>query len=256
MLALPIERIDKLVRVQTDAVELLEGEAAVKVDDTGPIRVRWLNELFEESEPERKVSCYTIMVVGVSSGRLGLAVDEVIGEEEFVVKSLPWNIQSVPGVAGSVVLSSGDVALVLDPEAFSNLRTVQITSDPTNRGAKRRVLVVDDSLVARTLESNCLTAAGYEVKLAVDGSHAWELLQQEAFDLIVSDVKMPGLDGFQLTERIRAESARRDLPIILVTNLKGEEDRARGFQVGASEFIAKGPMEQEKLLSAVARLLG
>jgi two-component system chemotaxis sensor kinase CheA len=258
MLALPVERVEQLVRSRTDELELLEGESAIKVDDSGPIRVRWLSRLFESSEQERKDTCCTIMIVSVTTGRLGLVVDEVLGEKEFVVQSLPWNVSGVHGVAGTVVLANGEVAFVLDPEAFSNAITFDAhsVSAPTERGSKRRVLVVDDSLVARTLESNCLTAAGFEVKLAVDGTQAWELLRQGGFDLIVSDVKMPGLDGFQLTARIRADSAWRHIPIILVTNLQGQEDRVRGLEAGANEYIVKGQMEQEKLLAAVAQLLG
>jgi two-component system chemotaxis sensor kinase CheA len=117
------------------------------------------------------------------------------------------------------------------------------------------VLVVDDSAVTRTLEKGILETAGYQVRVAQDGAAALDLLQREPCDLIVTDVEMPRMDGFTLTERVRADERLRDLPVVLVTSLDSEDDRRRGVEVGADAYIVKGAFDQDRLLETIGRLI-
>jgi len=114
---------------------------------------------------------------------------------------------------------------------------------------------VDDALTARTLQRNALKAAGYEVTTAVDGGAAWKLLRENTFELLVADVQMPVLDGFELTRKVRSDSRLKNLPIILVTGLGQADDIARGADAGADEYLVKGEFQQDELLKVVARLL-
>jgi two-component system chemotaxis sensor kinase CheA len=117
------------------------------------------------------------------------------------------------------------------------------------------ILVVDDSITTRTMEKNLLEAAGYQVRVAVDGLEAWTVLKTEAVDLVVSDVDMPRLDGFELTARIRADKKLADLPVILVTVLDSREYKERGIEAGANAYIVKSSFDQSNLLEIIRRLI-
>jgi two-component system chemotaxis sensor kinase CheA len=115
--------------------------------------------------------------------------------------------------------------------------------------------VVDDSVTTRTLEKSILESAGYRVLTAVDGEAAWQVLQEQGADLVVSDIEMPRMDGFALTEAIRRSLRFAELPVILLTSLASEADRARGVDVGADAYIVKSAFDQDDLLRTIAQLL-
>jgi two-component system chemotaxis sensor kinase CheA len=119
----------------------------------------------------------------------------------------------------------------------------------------KRLLVVDDSITARTLLQNILESAGYEVKTAPDGAAGYATLLAEAFDLVVSDVEMPRMDGFELTKRIRGEPKLAELPVVLVTAREAEEDRERGIDAGANAYIVKSSFDQTSLLEVIGKLI-
>ena len=139
------------------------------------------------------------------------------------------------------------------PPSLSAQEAEQGGSDPQR---PLRILVAEDSVTTRTLVRNILQAAGYEVVVTPDGAAAWEALQTERFDLLLSDIEMPNLDGIALTERIRATPALLGLPVILVTARAAAEDRVRGLQAGADAYITKGDFRQSELLDTLYRLLG
>ena len=117
------------------------------------------------------------------------------------------------------------------------------------------ILVVDDSITTRTMEKNLLEAAGYRVRVAADGLEGWTALKEEDFDLVVSDVDMPRMDGFELTARIRADRKLADLPVVLVTALESREDKERGIEVGANAYVIKSSFDQSNLLEIIRRLI-
>ncbi len=255
--ALPIAHVVRTIRVPSSEVRTADGGAAIERSDGEPLRLRWLASLMSLPRKEDPPHL-TVVIVSHLGAQLGLVVGSLVGEMQFVSKRLPWNIERAPAVAGAVVSGDGSVALVVDvPQLFvaSHRRRAaeEAAVRPAAEGRRIRVLVVDDSLTSRTLERNILTAAGYEVEVAVDGEAAWRLLQASSFDLVVSDVQMPKLDGIGLTRRIRSQPATERLPVILVTSLDRPEDLAAGAEAGADEYIVKGQFDQRKLLEAVAR---
>jgi two-component system chemotaxis sensor kinase CheA len=150
--------------------------------------------------------------------------------------------------------------LILRPADL--LKSVREAPRPTAPAAAREeakrptvILVVDDSITTRTMERNLLEAAGYQVRVAVDGIEAWTLLKSETFDLVVSDVDMPRMDGLDLTARIRADRKLGELPVVLVTALESREDKERGIQVGANAYLVKSSFDQSNLLDIIRRLL-
>jgi two-component system chemotaxis sensor kinase CheA len=120
---------------------------------------------------------------------------------------------------------------------------------------RKRLLVADDSVTTRTLEKAILEEAGYEVRLAADGHQAWRILQKESIDLVVADVEMPGMDGFTLTETLRHSTVLPRIPVVLVTSLSSDKDRARGLEAGADAYIVKSGFDRSTLLQAVGQLL-
>lgn len=123
------------------------------------------------------------------------------------------------------------------------------------RAGRYRLLVVDDSLTTRAMEVGLLEAAGYEVTAAADGLDAWSILQRERFDAIISDVDMPNLDGFGLTERVRADPRLKGIPIVLVTAMEQREDHDRGLRLGANAYVMKSDFDQTLLIDLVRRML-
>jgi two-component system chemotaxis sensor kinase CheA len=121
--------------------------------------------------------------------------------------------------------------------------------------APLRLLVVDDSVTTRTLVKAMLDAEGYSVTVAADGMEAWKFLQEGEADLVVSDVEMPRMDGFALTEAIRASARLRDLPVILMTALETDKDRLHGMEVGATAYLPKSAFDQTNLLQAIRQIL-
>jgi two-component system chemotaxis sensor kinase CheA len=190
-----------------------------------------------------------------------LLVDDLMAEREIVVTTLGPRLRNVPYVTGASILSDGQISLLLDSAALVAAalghrgqyeRSLQGTGQAAMR---KKLLVADDSLTVRVLEKNILEAEGYDVIVAANGGEAWELLLKEGADLLVSDVEMPVMDGFALTEAIRASNRYKSLPVILVTGRESDSDRAKGMAAGANAYIPKSAFDQKDLLAAIEQLL-
>lgn len=256
--AIPMTQVVRTQRIPAARVRSADGGTVAAQADDDPLRLLWLASLLGT---ERQADGDSLMVVVVEhgAGTVGLVVEAVIGEAEFVVRPLPWNLERVAGVVGAAVLADGELAIVLHVTALLSLGASHAASDKhTLRTESARtgrcVLVVDDSVTSRILVRNILDAAGYETLVANDGEEAWEILQRRTVDLVVTDVQMPRLDGHGLTRRIRKEPRTADVPIIMVTSLSRPEDVALGSAAGADEYIVKGRFDHRTLLEAVARL--
>ena len=203
----------------------------------------------------------TFVILGSDRDELGLAVDEVLEDEEVLVRRLRRPLLRVRHIAGATVLASGKVVPILNVADL--LKSAQ--DGPRERPAgivpamaaatTAKVLLAEDSITSRQLLKDILESAGCVVKTAADGIEALTALRSEAFDLLVSDIEMPRLNGFDLTARIRADGKLSSMPVILVTALSRREDRERGIDVGANAYITKGGFDQRDLLEAIRRLV-
>ncbi len=179
-----------------------------------------------------------------------------------MVKPLVKPLSRVRNIAAATILGSGTVAPILNvADLLRSARNVagapmrvrpDTTQAPTTTGV---ILVAEDSITSRMLLKGILESAGYQVKTAVDGMEAFTLLRAEKFDLVVSDVEMPRLNGFDLTARIRADQKLAELPVVLVTALETREDRERGIDAGANAYLVKSSFDQSNLIEAVRRLI-
>ena len=260
LFVIPTAKVERVTRVDRDRIGRVEQRETVTLNEA-PLALVRLGQVLELVQPEKAESRRLCLVVLHSGGQsVAFAVDRVVSEQEVLLKPLGRQLLRVRNVAGATVLGSGEVVPVLNVRDL--LRSVEIGSSGTalsseGREAERRpsVLVAEDSITSRTLLKNILGAAGYDVTVAVDGQEAWEMLGRSAYDLVVSDVEMPRMDGFDLTARIRSDSRRAEIPVVLVTSLESREDRERGVDVGADAYIVKSSFDQGNLLDVLKRLL-
>lgn len=203
-------------------------------------------------------------MIGSNERQIACLVDDIGEEIDLVVHRLPAPLKRVRFISGAAILADGSVAPILD--AVDLLRAalmadyaVSLPAGNTTPSHPPTILVVDDSITTRTLEKNILEAAGYRVVLATDGQEALERLHnlqdQGGCQLVLSDIDMPRLNGFDLTHQIRTDPAFRHLPIVLVTSLDSQVDRERGLAAGADAYIVKRAFDQQVLLETIARLL-
>lgn len=202
-----------------------------------------------------------ILILTSAEQQIAFVVDEILEEQEVLVKSLGQQLPRVKNISGAAVLGTGKVVPVLNVsdlmQSALNVNSTQVIRQDGAELSRRRgrLLVAEDSITTRTLLKNILESAGYMVKTAVDGVDALTWLRSEEFDLVVSDVDMPRMNGFGLTSAIRTDKRLSELPVVLVTALDSKEDRERGIDVGASAYIVKGSFEQSNLLEVVRRLV-
>ncbi|HXG01576.1 MAG TPA: response regulator, partial [Bacteroidota bacterium] len=242
-------------------VHTIEGKETITVNGES-VALVWLGTVL--GLPQREYSTINQALVLTGGGRrLALAVDSVEQEQEVLVKPLGPQLVRVRNIAGATVLGSGGVVPILNVAdlMLSALQGGVAPEQPGERARKRMdrpvsVLVVEDSITARTLLKGILEGVGYRVTTAVDGVDALTQLRTGEFDIVVSDVDMPRMNGFELTARIRSDRKLGDLPVVLVTALDSREDRERGVEAGANAYIVKSSFDQSNLLETVQRLVG
>ncbi|MDD3574678.1 MAG: response regulator [Methanospirillum sp.] len=210
---------------------------------------------FGADDPNEEIP---VLIVAYGAGKIAYAVDEVIQVQEIVVRPLGTQLRRVKKITGAAVLGDGKLALVLDPPELiqEGLRlSGQAPAPIPPCKTSGRVLIVEDSVTSRALLRRTLENAGFQVLTASDGMEAYNVLLEEIVDIVVSDVDMPRMNGFTLTEKIRNDERLSHLPIVLVTALDSREDREHGLSSGANAYILKGSFEKSELVRVVKGLL-
>ena len=258
--AVAAANVRKLLRADPSEVRSVEGRQMLALGGT-PTPVASLAETIGLRGAARPGKA-PVMVLAAGERRTAFVVDEFLAEQEVVVKGLGARVRRTRFVSAGTILPSGKIALVLNVPNLvrAALRrpagpALAAPEAHTAKPARKRVLVVDDSLTTRALEKSILEAAGYDVVVAADGASGWQTLQEHGADLVVSDVDMPRMDGFALTEVVRGSPRFRGLPVVLVTARESESDKARGAAVGADAYLGKSAFDQKNLLETIAQLL-
>jgi two-component system chemotaxis sensor kinase CheA len=258
MFALPINGLLYAVLMKRENVSSIKGVPSITVrGDVIPVfDLAGILEL----QAGKTQEAFPVLVMSVSGIKAALVVDAVIQEIEMIVKPLGCLLQRVRNIAGVVITGSGAIVPALNPRDLfkSGLGGQHGRLEMIQPGKGRKqpvIMIVEDSITSRTLLTNILEAAGYQVITAVDGMAAWKLLEETRLDLLVSDIEMPRLDGFALTEKIRADQRFAGLPVVLVTSMASREDREHGIACGADAYITKSDFSQNHLLETIERLL-
>jgi two-component system chemotaxis sensor kinase CheA len=259
---LPTDALEKTLLVPRDEITTVEGKATAIIDGA-PLAFAYLADVLGLPKIEPANGTVPALILQSPRGKAVLGIDRLVGEEEIVVKALGKFFGHLPQLAGGTILGKGEIALILNPNELLRAVGHQLKAAPAAppqrmtapAAAKKRVLVVEDTLTTRTLEKNILEAAGFDVTTAVDGEDALIKLYEKFFDIVVSDVQMPRLDGFKLTERIKKEERFKELPVILVTALQTEADKRRGIEAGADAYLTKAVFDQRRFLEIINRFV-
>jgi two-component system, chemotaxis family, sensor histidine kinase and response regulator WspE len=263
--AFPLAQIASTLKLSRSRVETLEGRHHFRLADQH-VGLLAAHQVFECAEVLLPGNDLSIVVIGEHSTRFGLLVDRFIGERELVVQPLDPRLGKVKDISAAALMEDGAPVLIVDVDDM--LRTIEklVTTgalENVGRSAlvapvspRKRVLVVDDSLTVRELERKLLEGAGYAAEVAVDGMDGWNAVRAGGFNLIITDVDMPRLDGIELATLIKQDTHLKSLPVMIVSYKDREEDRLRGLEAGADYYLTKGSFHDEKLLQAVVDLIG
>ena len=261
---IPTTNVEQVLRISRDEIKTVENKATIPLNGRAVSLVRLddVLELPRKGNTGNNSEFIQVLVLGSAEKRIAFSVDEILNEQEVLVKGLGRQLSRIRNITGATVLGSGQVIPILNvPDLMKS--AVKVTAVPVSAAvvaeeieAKRKsILVVEDSITARMLLKNILESTGYNVKTAVDGADAFATLKTEDFDLVVSDVDMPRMNGFVLTSKIREDKKLAELPVVLVTALETREDQERGIDVGANAYIIKSSFDQSNLLETVQRLI-
>jgi two-component system sensor histidine kinase and response regulator WspE len=262
--AIPLARIRSVLRLKRERIESVEGRQHFSFADR-QVGLLWAHQLLGMHVPATDPDEATIVIVDDHEVSYGLAVDRLLAEQEVVLRGLDPQLGKVQNVGAAALLPDGTPVLVFDVDdvvrSVANLLAGS-RLDPLRRDAARaeavrkRVLVVDDSLTVRELERKLIAGRGYEVDVAVDGMDGWNAVRTVHYDLVVTDVDMPRLDGVELIALIRKDPVLRALPVIIVSYKDRDEDRRRGLDAGADVYLTKSSFYDETMLRSVEDLIG
>jgi two-component system, chemotaxis family, sensor histidine kinase and response regulator WspE len=261
--AFPLACIVTVLRVGKEQIVQLQGRPYVEL---GAQRAGLIgaHQLFETAAPAAAAQC-AVVVIGTGDQLYGLIVDRLLEERELVVQPLDPRLGKLRNISAGALMEDGSPVLIVDSEDL--LRSIErfilgegvgeLTTE--SRGSlqrRRRVLVVDDSLTVRELERKLLANRGYEVDVAVDGMDGWNAVRTRPFDLVITDVDMPRMDGIEFVTLIKADARLQRVPVMIVSYKDRPEDRQRGLQAGADYYLAKSSFQDSTLLDAVTDLIG
>jgi len=263
--AFPLAQVERTLELADEAIERLEGKSHFLLDGR-PVGLLTARQVLGLPAATTASDPHAVLLIGPPTQRYGLIVDRFIGERLLVVQPLDTRLGKIKDISAGALLDDGSPVLIVDTDDLlrsmerlvndGELQAPQGAASGPAQGRRQRVLVVDDSLTVRELERKLLLGRGYEVMVAVDGMDGWNALRAEPFDLVVTDVDMPRMDGIELVERIRQNPALAGLPVMIVSYKDREEDRLRGLDAGADYYLAKGSFHDETLLDAVRELIG
>ncbi len=263
--AFPLAQIASTLKLNREHIETLEGRHHFRLGDQhiGLLAAHQVFACPNLKPPEVEMP---VVILGERNQRYGLLVDRFLGERELVVQPLDARLGKIKDISAAALMEDGAPVLIVDVDDM--LRSIEklITSgelanvtQPAIESAgqaRKRVLVVDDSLTVRELERKLLDSAGYLADVAVDGMDGWNAVRSGHYDLIITDVDMPRLDGIELTALIKKDDHLKSLPVMIVSYKDRDEDRMRGLNAGADYYLTKGSFHDETLIKAVADLIG
>ncbi len=260
---LPTASVERVARIERQEIKTVENRETVRFNGHALSLVNLADVLGIQGKrkTDKPDAFVRIAVLAAGGEHIAFIVDEVLNEQEVLLKGLGTQLSRVRNIAGATVLGTGTTAPVLNvPDLMKSSVRIAVPAAPeakaeTGETQGKSILVVEDSITARALLKNILESSGYEVKAAVDGVDALTTLKTGHFDLVVSDIEMPRMDGFDMTARIRADKKLAELPVVLVTALSSREDRERGIDAGANAYIVKSSFDQTNLLEVIRRLI-
>ena len=264
--AIPLTRIDHLVVASPEEIQTLEGRRYLTLNQrhVGLVDAREVLEL--SGGAASRPAAWPIVIIGDRANACGLVVDRFIGESKLVVRTLDARLGKVQDVSAVSLLDDGTPVLIVDTEdlvrgienllAGGRLKQFQASGKTAAAKTRKHILVADDSITVREMERQLLENRGYAVDMAVDGMDAWNTVRTGRYDLVVSDVDMPRMNGIELVRHIKQDVRLQALPVIIVSYKDREEDRLSGLEAGATHYLTKSSFHDETFLKTVADVIG
>ena len=263
--AFPLAHIERMRDVQADEIVQLEGRQHFWHEERH-VGLVAASQLLNRPVSQNHEDVLKVVVIRERDAVYGVAVERFIGERTLVVLPLDPRLGKVQDISAGALLDDGSAVLIIDVEDMlrsvekllntGRLERIDRRNRQLDNQVRKRVLVVDDSLTVRELERKLLLSRGYEVAVAVDGMDGWNALRAEDFDLLITDIDMPRMDGIELVTLLRRDSRLQSLPVMVVSYKDREEDRRRGLDAGADYYLAKASFHDDALLDAVVELIG
>ncbi|MFH0879565.1 MAG: hybrid sensor histidine kinase/response regulator [Lentisphaerota bacterium] len=263
--AFHLSRVDRVLKIPREEIRLVEDRQYYRMKDENIGLIPAYLPLALEA-PALSPDSLPVVVISDRMNRYGVVVDQLRGERELVVRPLDARLGKIPDINSSAILDDGSPVLILDVDdlvrSIDHLLNTgasgKITRVDTRHKDKavRRVLVVDDSITVREVERRLLENHGFKVDVAVDGMDGWNRIREAAYDLVISDIDMPRMNGIEMVTRIKRDQALKNIPVMIVSYKDREEDRLKGLEAGANYYLTKSSFHDESLLDAVRNLLG
>jgi two-component system chemotaxis sensor kinase CheA len=264
LFALPASSVLIGLQVRPQEIKSVEGKEAIYLMDSviPLVRLHRILELPTATEASDK-NILDIVVLEYAYQKIAFLIDGLIKEQDIIIKPLVKPLTKIRNVAGVTILDKGEVVPILHvPELMESARQVPSVSRPTSTTKKtphkerKKILIVEDSLTTRELEKSIMISVGYDVDTAVDGVDAFNKIASVKPDLIITDVQMPRMDGFVMTEKLKHDTKYKEIPVIMVTALAKDSERKRGIEVGADAYITKSDFDQTTLVEIIEQLIG
>ncbi|HEX3001522.1 MAG TPA: response regulator [Methanoregula sp.] len=257
---IPMQQVRQVLRIKPDSIFTRGGRPYIRADGEaiGIVKLSDILNIPASSLLTRKDSPVSLIIIAYGAGQVACQVDEIVHVQEIVVRPLGSQLRRIRRIAGAAILGDGTLALVLDPpELIQESLKISTSGVAMERKGEPApvVLVVEDSVTSRAFLQMLLEREGYRVMTATDGMAAFAILKEHQVDIVVSDVDMPRMNGFVLTEKIRSEPKLQHLPVVLVTSLDSAEDQNHGVAVGADAYIVKSSFERSALLAVIKNLI-
>jgi two-component system sensor histidine kinase and response regulator WspE len=263
--AIPLTQISRALKLPREKIEMLEGRHYFHFGDQH-VGLLTAHQVLDCGDPVTNAGDLPIVVLGDRNARYGLVVDRFLGERELVVQPLDPRLGKIKDISAAALMEDGSPVLIVDVEDLVRsieklasggaLAKVQRGLLDSNSRKQKRILAVDDSLTVRELERKLLCGRGYLTDVAVDGMDGWNAVRNGEYDLVVTDVDMPRMDGIELATLIKKDPHLKSIPVMIVSYKDREEDKMRGLEAGADYYLTKGSFHDETLLQAVVDLIG
>jgi len=262
--AFPLTRIDQILHVPHAAIRTVEGRQYFDRDG-GSIGLVLASQILETAATQ-PADPMPVVVISDRGQQFGMIIDAFLGERDLEVRPLDPRLGKVPDINSASLLENGHPVLIVDVEDLvrsidnvlmgRRLSRVEFEKLAEQARQRKRILVVDDSITVRELERQLLQARGYAVDVAVDGMDGWNAIRSAAYDLVVTDVDMPRMDGIGLVSLLKSDPVRKEIPVVIVSYKDREEDRLRGLDAGANRYLTKSSFHDATFIDTIIDLIG
>lgn len=263
--AFPLTKVDRILKINTKDITEMEGRQFIALDGENVGLISAAEVLgFEQIDSTNDT--LTVLLLSDRMDTYGVVVDRYIDQKQLSVSALDERLGKVPNVSSVALMENGEPLFILDIDDLVRsinymvndgvLADVYRAAENYLKTSRKRILVVDDSLTVREVEKDLLLSKGYFVDLAVDGMDGWNAVRRVSYDLVITDVDMPRMDGIDLVKSIKQDLHLKTLPVMIVSYKDRSEDRRRGLDAGADYYLTKGSFHDDTLIDAVEDLIG